>query len=54
MGHVWFVDPEARTLEVYELTDKGYRVVDGYADDAVVRAVPFDALALHLAYLWAR
>jgi Putative restriction endonuclease len=42
VAHVWFVDPEALTLEVLTL--------DGaYAASAKVRAVPFDALELDLA-----
>ena len=52
--HIWYVDPEAKTLEVLELDTRGYRVVDVYSDDAKVRAIPFDAIELELALLWAR
>lgn len=52
--HVWLLDPEARTLEVYRLDGPSYRLLDSYADDAVIRAEPFDAVELELAALWAR
>ncbi|WP_146650614.1 Uma2 family endonuclease [Labilithrix luteola] len=52
--HLWFVDPEARTLEVFELETKGYRLVEVYSNDARVRAVPFDAVEIELGALWAR
>jgi len=52
--HVWFVDPEARTLEILERDEKGYRVFDVFSGEAKVRAVPFDAIELELGLLWAR
>jgi Uma2 family endonuclease len=52
--HVWFLDPEARTLEILERDAKGYRVFDVFSGEAKVRAVPFDAIELELGLLWAR
>ncbi len=52
VGHLWFVDPEARTLEGLALDGATYRVIDVFANDALVRAVPFDAMELELAALW--
>lgn len=53
--HVWFVDPDACTLEVLEILDDGrYRVLEVFSGTAAVRAVPFDAIALDLGALWAR
>lgn len=52
--YIWFVDPDARTLEVLKLDGLSYRVVQAFADDAVVRAEPFDAGEVELRYLWAR
>jgi Uma2 family endonuclease len=66
--HVWFVDPEARTLEILsdhrelvsceshdlERDEKGYRVFDVFSGEATVRAVPFDAIGLELGLLWQR
>jgi Uma2 family endonuclease len=54
VGHVWFVDPDARTLEILEHDPRGYRVVDVFSADAKVRAVPFDAIELELGLLWMR
>jgi Uma2 family endonuclease len=52
--HVWFVDPEARTLEILERDPKGYRVFDVFSGDAKIHAVPFDAIELELGLLWLR
>jgi Uma2 family endonuclease len=52
VGHVWFVDPSPRTLEVLRLDGSGYRIVGAWHGDAVVHAEPFEAHALHLADLW--
>lgn len=52
--HLWYVDPEAQTLEVLALEANGYRIVDVHAGDAKVRAVPFDAIEIELSALWAR
>ena len=50
---VWLVDPLARTLEVLQLQDSGhYLIAQSFADDAVVRARPFDAVELHPADWW--
>lgn len=54
VAHVWLVDPEARTLEVLALREPSYVVFDVFADDAKVRAAPFDAIELDLGLLWAR
>lgn len=53
VGHLWFIDPEARTLEVPELDGPTYRVHAVFSGDAKVRAEPFDAIELDLAALWA-
>ncbi len=42
-----------RTLEVLRIDGPTYRVVGTWRDDAVVRAEPFDAIALDIASLWA-
>lgn len=52
--HVWFVDPEARTLEIFEHDPKGYRLVEVFSKDDKIRAIPFDAIELELGLLWAR
>ena len=50
----WLVDPLARTLEVFELAkDKVWRLTGAFADDAKVKARPFEAVALPLGSLWA-
>jgi Uma2 family endonuclease len=54
VGHVWLVDPELRTLEVFRLDGATYRVIETHRGDAIVRAEPFDAIELPLAVLWTR
>lgn len=50
--HVWFCDPEARTLEILERDEKGYRLLAVFSADQQVHAVPFDAIELDLSVLW--
>ena len=56
--HIWFVDPEAQTLEVFELIEAdghdGYRLVEVFSSDAIIRAIPFDAIEFALGTLWSR
>jgi Uma2 family endonuclease len=52
IGHVWFVDPIARTLEVLLLEAGRWSIVAGWSGSDVVRAPPFDAIELDLTLLW--
>jgi Uma2 family endonuclease len=51
--HVWLVDPMARTLEVLRLDADKYVILATHADEARVRAEPFEAIELDLSVLWA-
>jgi Uma2 family endonuclease len=50
--HLWLVDPQAQTLEVFELRDRAWTLAAAFKDDDEVRAAPFDALAFLLSALW--
>jgi Uma2 family endonuclease len=50
---LWFVDPAARTLEIFAHVERGWNLVGTWADDARIRAQPFDAIELDLSVLWA-
>ena len=52
VGHLWFLDPVAKTLEVLRLDGEGYRVAATFAGDGTVEAEPFDAVGLELGGLW--
>jgi Uma2 family endonuclease len=52
VGHVWLVDPIARTLEVLRLEPALWRVALTCADFALVHAEPFEAIELDLSLLW--
>jgi Uma2 family endonuclease len=53
VGHVWLVDPSAKTLEVYELGAAGrWRQVRIHQGTARVREAPFEAIELELGALW--
>ena len=54
VGHVWLVDPSARTVEIFHPDAGGWRLAQTFAENAKVRAEPFDAVELDLALLWAR
>jgi Uma2 family endonuclease len=50
--HMWVVEPEARTLEIYRATENGWLLLDSYSDDDQVKAEPFEAFSIDLALLW--
>jgi Uma2 family endonuclease len=50
--HAWLVHPGERTLEVLRFHSGRWAIVATYADDAIVRAEPFDAVAIDLLPLW--
>jgi Uma2 family endonuclease len=53
VSHAWLVDPRARTLEVLRLEGRNWLVLGVFADDARVRAEPFEVFELELGILWA-
>ena len=52
VGHAWLINPVARTLEVYRREGTSWVLAASHADDAIVRAEPFDAIELDLLRLW--
>lgn len=50
--HLWYLHPVERYLEVNELIEGSWRIVDIASDDGFVRAPPFEAVALNLEDLW--
>ena len=50
--HLWFVDPDARTLEAFELREGHWLLLATLADDVTVSLPPFDAIAFPLDALW--
>lgn len=52
VGHLWLLDPGARTLEVHRLAETNWLLGSSHAADARVRAEPFDAVELDLSQLW--
>ena len=54
VAHLWLVDPNARTLEVYALQDtRHWLLLDTLKEDDSARQPPFDAIAFSLGHLWA-
>jgi Uma2 family endonuclease len=53
VGHLWLVDPAARSLEVARRVGEVWQDVALHEGDEVVRAEPFDALEIDLARWWA-
>ena len=52
VGHLWLLNPEARTLEVLRLQGEKWLVAAVHSGAETVRAEPFEAIALDLADLW--
>ena len=52
VGHLWFADPTARTLEAFALRDGAWTLTAALKVDEEVRVAPFDAIAFPLSVLW--
>ncbi len=52
VAHLWFVDPEARTLEVFELRGGHWTLLETAAGEAEVSPPPFGAAPFKLGDLW--
>ncbi|MCY3997668.1 MAG: Uma2 family endonuclease [Rhodobacter sp.] len=52
VSHLWFVDPDARTLEAFELREGRWVLLATLADGAPVSLPPFDAVTFPLDALW--
>ncbi len=50
--HLWFVDPRARTLEVFERHEKNWLLTHTFFDADEVCAPPFGELKFSLGLLW--
>ena len=52
VAHVWHVDPVLQMLEVFELREGKWLLLDVFHDDARVKAPPFSELTFALGLLW--
>ncbi len=52
VSHLWFVDPDAKTLEAFALREGRWVLLATLADDAPVSQPPFDAITFPLDALW--
>ncbi len=52
VGHLWLVDPLARTLEVYRLAAGAWTVASSHGGEQPARAEPFDAVSLDIGRWW--
>jgi Uma2 family endonuclease len=53
VAYLWLVDPEALTLETYQLMEGRWVDMGAYCKNDRPRAVPFGAIELDLGALWA-
>ena len=52
VGHLWLVDPIDRTLEIFARRDGAWVLDAALADEAEVKAPPFEAVGFPLSALW--
>jgi Uma2 family endonuclease len=52
VGHLWLLDPVARTLEIYRLEEGRWVVVATHGGDDGIRAEPFEAVTLTMWRWW--
>ncbi|OGT90911.1 MAG: hypothetical protein A2286_03865 [Gammaproteobacteria bacterium RIFOXYA12_FULL_61_12] len=53
VAYCWLVDPTARTLEAFKLSNGQWLLLGSFVDEAEVAAEPFDAVTFPLGALWA-
>ena len=53
LGHLWLLDPDQRTLEVYQNAGGRWLLLGVFENEDEVAVVPFDAIAFNLGGLWA-
>lgn len=52
VAHCWLVDPDLKTLEIFENRDGKWLLLTVLSNEASVSQPPFDAIAFDLASLW--
>jgi Uma2 family endonuclease len=52
VSHLWYVDPSVQTLEVFQLQDRDWLLLNTFVGNEVVSARPFDAISFPLGLLW--
>jgi len=52
VGHIWYIDPVRRQLEVCRLVEGKWLQLGVYGPDEKVRAEPFEAVELDIAEWW--
>jgi len=52
VGHLWYLDPRARSLEIFARHDLGWLLTHTYLDTEAVNAPPFEAPTFSLGLLW--
>ena len=52
VSHVWLLNPVAKLLEVYRLTEGNWILAKTSVGDDAVRAEPFDAIEMEMSRWW--
>ena len=52
VSHLWFIDPDARTLEAFALEEGRWVLITALEGQADVSVPPFDAITFELGSLW--
>jgi hypothetical protein len=52
VNHLWLVNPLARTLEVYRLSDSKWTLLQTSVNDDVVQAEPFRSASIDMSRWW--
>ncbi len=52
VGHLWYLDPAYRTLEIFGWSEPHWLTLGTFADFEAVSALPFEAISIDLGVLW--
>jgi Uma2 family endonuclease len=52
VDHVWLIHPIEKTLEIYQRSESRWILLNTFAGEGLIRAVPYDAVEIDLGSLW--
>lgn len=52
VAHVWLIDPELKTLDVFLRNEQRWTLLNSFVGNEVIRAAPFEAVDIDLGALW--
>lgn len=52
VGHIWLIDPDAKTMDAFRLESGRWSLLASFSEDDTVRIEPFEKIEINLEDLW--